>query len=201
MRRLAKLAATYEQTTRMESTIFDMQAVDRVVQEVEDFTDHDDFFARIEMRDPESDVNSRQNRLHCVEAWRHAILLYAQRVFKPVQDAPDLQRITRLSRVILDCVRCIPFTETIQKQVLLPVFLAAAEVGNEWNRDLAREYCRHWGSVSNFDQFDTVGKLLEEVWGEWSPTSRSEYWWGLKVPSALVLRESGLPMAHMLQLG
>jgi hypothetical protein len=196
MGRLASLAAIYEQTKQMEHTMFDHSAVDTILKQVEEYTD---------MRDPlvgdvAGDANTLRNRHHCVEAWRHAILLYAQRVFKPAPDKEALHRIDHLSRTIFDSARCIPPTETLQKQVLLPMFLAAAEVGNEWNRDFAREFCRHWSRESNFDQFETVGRLLEEIWRGWKEEERDVYWWGVKVP-AMGLGEGEVPMARMLQLG
>lgn len=136
----------------MESTIFDMCSVHGVVEQVKNYID-DDLSVEDEV-EPVDDADARRNRFHCVGAWRHAILLYAQRVFTPVQDAAGLRAISHLSRIVLDSARCIPLTETIQKQVLLPVFLAAAEVEDEWNREFAREYCRYWNGRSQFSQFE-----------------------------------------------
>ncbi|KAL2106956.1 hypothetical protein VUR80DRAFT_5918 [Thermomyces stellatus] len=121
----------------MESTIFDMCSVHGVVEQVKNYID-DDLSVEDEV-EPVDDADTRRNRFHCVGAWRHAILLYAQR-------SPQSHR--------LDSARCIPLTETIQKQVLLPVFLAAAEVEDEWNREFAREYCRYWNGRSQFSQFE-----------------------------------------------
>lgn len=196
MSRLANLAAIYEQTKLMEHTLFDHSAVEAILKQVEDFADIDDPM----YSDTAGDADTIRTRHHCIEAWRHAILLYAARVFKPAPDKAALKHINHLSRVILDSARCIPPTETLQKQVLLPVFLASAEAGNEWNRDFAREYCRHWNKTSNFDQFETVGRLLEEIWGSWTEDTRDVYWWGVKVPAAGIGGVEA-PMARMLQLG
>lgn len=198
MSQLANLAAIYEQTKQMEYTLFDHAAVDAILERVKAYADIDQSLPTCNETNM---ADALRNRHHCIEAWRHGILLYAQRVFKPVPNEAGVQQISHLSRVILDSVRCIPPTETIQKQVLLPVFLAAAEVGNQWNRDFVREYCRHWTKISNFDQFETVGRLLEDIWAGWAEDTRDVYWWGVKVPAAGSLESGDVPMSRMLQLG
>ena len=121
------------------------------------------------------------NRRYCIEAWRHAILLYTLRVFSTNQTNQDLSSISYHARMILDSARCIPPTEPFQKQVLLPVFLAGAEVDDEFNRSFVRTYCRHWSKACNFDQFSGALALLEGIWNDWSPDNRGLHWWGVKI--------------------
>ncbi|KAF2812325.1 uncharacterized protein BDZ99DRAFT_383101, partial [Mytilinidion resinicola] len=179
MARLAKLANIYEKTTRMEWTIFNRLPVDAIVEEVRNFSNEADV-GLDDFEHLDEDPDARRNRFHCVEAWRHAILLHVCRVFTPKQDAPKLRLISHLSRVILDHVRCIPATEVIQKQVLLPVFLAASEAGDEQGRSFARQYCKHWNVASRTYHFQATAELLEEIWKDWRPSTRDAYWWGLK---------------------
>lgn len=201
MRQLAALAAAFDRTEGMDHVFFDMEAVDAVIEQVQSYQDSITTCMEPLPGDLPDTMDSRLDRSHCIEAWRNGILLYAQRVFRRTHDEDSIERITYLSRTILDYVRCIPRTKTIQKQVLLPLFLAASETGNKWNRAFVREYCRHWDVVSRFSQFKTVGALLEDIWRDWSPHTRAEYWWGMKVPSAANSSEQELSMARMLQLG
>lgn len=180
MAKLAKLASIYEKTRTMEWTIFNTIPVDGIVEEVREYknveeTDLDD------LDEEDIDVNVQRSRYLCIEAWRHAILLYVCRVFNSSQDAGGLRRIDYHSRHIFDSVRCIPETDFIQKQLLLPVFLAGAEAGSQRDRDCARDYCAYWNAVSRFGHFASAGQLLNDIWEDWSELTRSEYWWGMKV--------------------
>ncbi|KAF4448046.1 fungal specific transcription factor domain-containing [Fusarium albosuccineum] len=179
MFRLAKLAYVYERTVSMEWTIFNRLPVDSIVDQVKSYINYED--ANIYCTDEtDADVNARRNRFHCIEAWRHAILLYVARVFTPKQDPSGLQAIDHHARVILDSVRCIPPTDPVQKQLLLPVFLGASEVGDDFNRSFVRQYCHHWSNEIHFYQFETVTVLLEDVWNDWDEATRDTYWWGVK---------------------
>ncbi|KAI5460158.1 fungal-specific transcription factor domain-containing protein [Mariannaea sp. PMI_226] len=180
MWRLAGLAHIYERTVNMEWTIFNRLPVDSIMEEVRNFVNYDDFSFHDVGNTSLADVNARRNRFHCIEAWRHAILLYVARVFTPKQDASSIDRIDYYARVIIDSVRCIPPTDAIQKQLLLPIFLAASEVGDDFNRSFVRDYCQHWSNAIHFHQFQTVTALLEEVWMDWDPDTRDTYWWGIK---------------------
>lgn len=182
MARLAKLAATYEKTTRMEWTMFNRFPVDVVIDEVRSYVNGESVEFN-EMDTLTEDPNARRNRFHCIEAWRHAILLYACRVFTPNQNIYQIRQIGHLARVVLDSVRSIPETETIQKQLLLPVFLAASEVGDEYSRSCIRKYCTHWNNVSHFQHFESTLVLLEDIWSDWDPLSRDVFWWGKKLSS------------------
>ncbi|PLB46425.1 hypothetical protein P170DRAFT_465948 [Aspergillus steynii IBT 23096] len=124
----------------------------------------------------ESSFHAQQDRYHCAEAWRHALLLYIERVFKWERGTPRPRSLSRLVRITLDHVRCCRRTSLTQKQVLLPVFLAASETSSEEMRDIARNYCRWWGDRSRYHMFHSVPGLLEEIWS-------GDYWWGSVVDS------------------
>jgi hypothetical protein len=177
---LSNLAAIYEKSVQTGSTMFNRFPLNAVIEGVINFT-NDDAVRLGDMGDLDANTDARRSRFHCIEAWRHAILLYAYRVFTLKQDTPGLRRINHLSRVILDHVRCIPRTEIIQKQLLLPMFLAASEVGDERNRSFVRKYCRHWSIESQYLHFDSAASLLETLWVDWDLSKRSIEWWGTKI--------------------
>ena len=180
MAQLAKLAAIHEKTLQMEWTIFDRTPVDQAIADVQNFVNKEDATLD-EIGHLEDDPDARRDRFHCIEAWRHAILLYTCRVFTRSQDPAGLRKINHLARVTLDHVRCISRRSFIQKQVLLPVFLAGSEVGDDGDRSLIREYCRHWSTASRFYMFESARFLLEDIWKDWDLSTRASYWWGLKV--------------------
>lgn len=180
MARLSKLAAIFEKTQQMEWTIFDRTPVDQIITQVKTFvnTENVNLDACGFLED---DPNDARDRFHCIEAWRNAILLYTRRVFTRKQDGPGIKAITYLSRITLDHVRCISRRSFVPKQVLLPVFLAGAEVENDEDRQFAREFCRHWSVAARYHMFETTRVLLEEIWKDWDISTRDWYWWGLKV--------------------
>ena len=143
----------------------DPSQVQQIIQRVDDYPN-------------EADLETQTHGYLCIEAWRHAILLYACRVF----GTHDLHQIDRHAQTIFDCVQGIPQTNIVQKQVLIPLFLAAAEVGDS-RRAMASSYLSHWNTVSRFYHFDSVARILEGIWKDWTPKTRRTYWWGDKVPA------------------
>lgn len=201
MARLAKLASIYKKTTEMEWTIFNLHPVKVIIDEVKLYV-NDEKVEWDELNHLSDDINLRRNRYYCVEAWRHAILLYTYRVFTQRPDERELRAIDYLSRLILDCVRCIPSSDIIQKQILLPVFLAAAEVGDEETRSMVREYCAYWSNASRVYHFQTAGCLLDSIWKDWDPLTRDVYWWGVKIdPQDWMTNDSGQTLVSELLLG
>lgn len=191
MARLAKLASIYEATTKMEWTTFNRHPVDVIVAEVRKFVNKEDLDLH-DLETQDSDVNARWNRYHCIEVWRHTILAYVCRVFTPTQDPNGIRQIRHLARVILDHIRCIPPTDIVQKQLLLPLFLAASEAVDEWSRSFAREYCTLWASASRFEHFGDALRLLEEIWGDSGTRARDVSWWGMKTGRESSSRSDGL---------
>lgn len=200
MARLAKLASIYEKVAAMEWTTFNMLPVDIIVEEVKDWNNSEDIsFQEIEELE---DMDAKRDRFHCIEAWRHAIFLYTIRVFTKKQNQCGLLSTTHLARVILDHIRCIKQDRIIQKQLLIPLFLAAAETGDETDRTFVQQYCKHWSSTSRYSMFETTEMIIKDIWVDWHPSTRDVYWWGSKVSSGSVLkgrRED--PMATRLLLG
>lgn len=123
--------------------------------------------------DIEKQLHEQQDQYHCAEAWRCALLLYIESVFKrDGQKRPFV--LAKLVRSTLDNIRCCRRTSQTQKQLLLPVFLAGCETSNDDMRGFVKEYCTYWGEKSRYSMFNSVPVLLDEIWA-------SEKWWGAVV--------------------
>lgn len=120
------------------------------------------------------DYQIRHDSHHCAEAWRFTLLLYIQRVFKWDRTHSPSPIIYRLARKVLDHVRCCRNTSLIQKQLLIPVFLAGSELSDIDAQEVARSYCAWWTEKSRYKMFETAGVVLEEMWKSRTETS----WWG-----------------------
>ncbi|KAI1623349.1 fungal-specific transcription factor domain-containing protein [Exophiala viscosa] len=180
MARLADLAVIYEKITHLQWAIFDRHPVDAIFEEVKCYVNHEDVNLE-NLGRPGDNLNDRRDRFHCIEAWRHAVLLYICRVFTPEQDSYQIRLIDHLSRSILDHARCITEHKVIQKQLLLPIFLAGSEFGDHCSRSFIRRYCTHWSNTSRFYMFETVAMLLESIWDDWDISTRDVYWWGKSI--------------------
>ncbi|KAK5122250.1 hypothetical protein LTR85_004160 [Meristemomyces frigidus] len=196
MAHLAKLASIYEQVIDLEHATFQPEAVTRIVDAVRLWKNPEDVTLE-EVEANDLDVAARRHRYHCMEAWRNGIILYCYRVFNRPADPAQLRVITHLSRLVLDHVRCIPQTEVVQKQVLLPLFLAAAEAGDRATQDFARSYCAYWSETARYHMFATVSTLLEQIWTDWSASTRDAYWWGVKIEPSRISPEILVP-EHLL---
>lgn len=125
--------------------------------------------------DPVQSANYMQDLYHCAEAWRYALLLYIERVFKWRLDKASMACISLFARRALTNVLSCRRGAMIQKQLLLPVFLAACETADEDMRAEARKYCRWWNEKTRYGMFITTIDLLEEVW---AVADDPESWWG-----------------------
>ncbi|KAL5350691.1 hypothetical protein ACLOAV_004260 [Pseudogymnoascus australis] len=128
--------------------------------------------------DAEADIeerfHSKQDRYHCAEAWRYALLIYIERVFRWDRKCPRPLILTWLVRKTMDHVRCCRRTSQTQKQLLLPVFLAGSEMTDDEMRRFTRQYCKWWANRSRYNMFNSVSSLLEDIWEE----DHSHTWWG-----------------------
>lgn len=163
MVKLAKLAMQNEKAEEMEWLIFDTTGVDQVEEVLRECPSNPPTYTAT---GDEEALEEAQDRYHCEEAWRTGLLLYIARVFRWKRTDPIPGTVRYLSRVILDHARSIRSTSTIQKQVLLPVFLAAAETRSSLYRDFTREYCKWWTKSCGFKMFADVSFYLEEIWKE-----------------------------------
>jgi hypothetical protein len=244
MARLTRLATIFEKVLDMEWASFDHTPVRRIIDELCQWKNPEDLeLASMAMPEspPSSGANAvgsdrpehswtdydksddpdvHINNMHCLEAWRHALLLYAHRVFfrrelKPGADDGvggrneheistkhrRLRTIRILSRKVMDHIQCIPAAAIVQKQALLPIFLAGAEMvplpgdspaeytGLDVKRNFVRVYCKHWTELARYNMFASVSTLLERVWAEADSAVASathnecpdDSWWGCYV--------------------
>lgn len=185
---LAELAKQREIAACMTFLHFDLSPVAKIEREIQNWQspsfadgyspDLDNLLASpsdIDLEaDTEEEFHSRQDRYHCAEAWRYALLIYIERVFRWDRTGPRPAPLKRLVRKTLDHVRCCRRTSQTQKQLLLPVFLAGSETGDEEMRRFTREYCRWWANRSRYNMFNSASALLDEVWER----GGEDAWWG-----------------------
>lgn len=116
-----------------------------------------------------------QDLHYCAQAWRFALLIYIERVFKWRRGEASMTRISLYARKTLNSMLSCRQSVMIQKQLLLPVFLAACETEDEKLRNEARNYCKWWASKTRYEMFITSLGLLEEVW---ATAADPDSWWG-----------------------
>ncbi|KAF4308354.1 hypothetical protein GTA08_BOTSDO03652 [Botryosphaeria dothidea] len=122
----------------------------------------------------EEKANARQDLYYCAEAWRYALLLYVERVFKWDRTRPPSPVLGLIARKTLDHIWSCRRSSMVQKQLLLPAFLAGCETKDSTLRELASDYCAWWTEKTRHEMFATTSLLLEEVWASKSEKS----WWG-----------------------
>ena len=137
--------------------------------------------------DPTEAAHCVEDLYHCAQAWRFAMLLYIERVFKWRRNEGSKVRMSMYARKTLNSVQACRKGHLIQKTVLLPVFLAACETDDENLKEEARDYCRWWGGKTRYDMFITTLALLEEVW---AASGNPESWWGSLIDQKSALGSS-----------
>ncbi|KAI1614983.1 fungal-specific transcription factor domain-containing protein [Exophiala viscosa] len=127
----------------------------------------------------EGEYSKKRDDYHCMEAWRYALLLYIQRVFRWNRQSHRRPRaILPLTCKIIEHCRNCRKTSQVQKQLLLPIFLAGAEARDRDVQDTVRAYCLWWGARSRYGMFYSVSSLLEEYWENKPSKDGSPVWWG-----------------------
>ena len=179
MMQLANLAVENEPTSEQRSlTAF---ALTDLVEEIEASLKDWKYKSSLES-DADDDAEAMQadrDHYHCCEAWRYALLIYVQRVFRWQRGTKPPARLTYLARVTIDHLRSCRPSSQVQKQALLPAWLAGAETMDLTARQHLRDYCTWWYSMHGYQMFSTVSSLLEELWAQqdvrwWD----DDLWWG-----------------------
>lgn len=186
--KLAELAKQREIAARMAWLSFDQSPVTTIEREIRHW--ESSHFAEVDIQDidiiaevlqgadfktdVEETLNSKQDRHHCAEAWRYALLIYIARVFHWDRESHRTSELALLVRKTLDHVRSCRRTSQTQKQLLLPVFLAGSETADEEMRRFVREYCQWWATRSRYNMFNSAALLLEEIWEK----GHAYGWWG-----------------------
>ncbi|KAJ4420839.1 hypothetical protein N0V82_004134 [Gnomoniopsis sp. IMI 355080] len=188
MYQLATYAHEFELASRMTCVTFDMRpvlAVEEAIKawqppySIESDADIDHLAAASLPSDYRSDpiqaAHYIQDLYHCAQAWRFALLIYIERVFKWRRREASQTCLSLYARKALNNMSSCRRSVMVQKQLLLPVFLAACETDDENLRDEAREYCKWWTGQTRYEMFITSLGMLEEVWASSADT---DSWWG-----------------------
>lgn len=180
MVRLGSYAREYELAATMTCVKFDMAPVLEEEKGIKEWTDrqYDDVYGQRSSGHllegcSFADMMHHEDLHHCAEAWRYALLLYIERVFKWQRDQLPPPILSFLARRTLNHVSSCGRNTMVQKQLLLPVFLAGCETTDEHLRQEAKLYCSWWSDRTRYDMFSTSIGLFEEVWASDRPS-----WWG-----------------------
>ncbi|KAL2850228.1 hypothetical protein BJY01DRAFT_233302 [Aspergillus pseudoustus] len=181
---LAELARQNEIASTMKWLTFNMAPVTQIEHELSQgrSTDADSSLnnhsigSHFTEQEAMKQVHGQQDRYHCAEAWRQALLLYIEIILKSNGREKRSIRIHQLLRKIIDRVRCCRRTSPIQKQLLIPVFLAGSEISVECMREFVKEYCSYWAERSRYNLSNSVALLFDEIWA-------SGTWWGAVIDS------------------
>lgn len=182
MVRLGSFAREFKLAATMTCVSFNMAPVLAVEHNIREWSDsrYDMFNASytptslVDGQDEGDMLHFQEDLHHCAEAWRCALLLYIEKVFKWQTNQSNSSVIQLLARRTLNHVSSCRRTSMIQKQLLLPVFLAGCETDREDLREQALTYCHWWSEKTRYDMFLTAGTLLADVWANDDPLS----WWG-----------------------
>ncbi|KAL6876302.1 fungal-specific transcription factor domain-containing protein [Trichoderma longibrachiatum] len=177
-RELLQLASEREQISGLRYATFDMSRVEELERCIQDYTEDG-----CEVCDTCADEETVQNAYdyhYASNTWKYALLLYIYRVFKwdRTSDTPMAQ-VSSLSRQLLDSARCCRPESSLQKQFLIPIFLAGAEATGDYARKFAKDYCVGWYKKSRYSMFLEAADLLEEIWAQKDAQSNAfGIWWG-----------------------
>lgn len=112
----------------------------------------------------EEQLHAQQDRFHCAETWRCALLLYLERVFQ--SDNTHKSRrlaVSKLARRIINHSQCCRRTSQTQKQLLLPIFLAGCETADAEMREFVKGYCTYWGERSRYSMFNSASVVRGDL--------------------------------------
>lgn len=132
----------------------------------------------------EETMHMERDRYHCCEGFRYSLLIYILRIFHLNSKARSQthlrrtrSRISFFSRVCLDHIAACRSSHLIQKQCLLPVFIAGCETRMPSQRQFATEFCRTWFRKYGYQMYTTVLEVMQVVWAE-QDAGNERFWWG-----------------------
>ncbi|KAE9976527.1 hypothetical protein Vi05172_g7967 [Venturia inaequalis] len=102
---------------------------------------------------------------HISEAFRHAALLYTERLGSP-HLPPSSSPIQTLVSAALGHISAIPVTSCVNKFLLWPIFIAGSECVTHFDRDIIRQRCVEITRESGFWNNMSCLEVLERVWAE-----------------------------------
>lgn len=162
IRELASLAGEKEQISKMRYAKFDTTRVLELERYIQDFVPRPN---EQEDTQSEEEVHAWHDYYYGANAWKYGLLLYITRVLKWDRCTdPPISVIASLSRKTIDSVRCCRPTFMMQKQLLLPVFLAGGELTDPHARKFVIEYFEGWYQWCKYGMFKEAPELLQEIW-------------------------------------
>ena len=196
MAKLSRQAAMYEAEQRFDTIHFDYTPVKELESRLRHWRNPFDVLS--EKVDNQEDPQSTRDFFHCIEAWRYALLLYILQVFGRGKESQPQSSNAYLCRLILDNTRCVRRSSTVQKQVLLPIFLAGTEAVDGTTRREVRDYCNFWSVTNGYNMFQNVGDLLERVWLDRKQYGEGGYWWGWTVDQHAQMAPGSMKVQYLL---
>lgn len=113
---------------------------------------------------PQSMTETDHDSLHHIsEAFRHAALLYTERLGSP-RVPPSSAPVQTLVSAALRHISAIPITSCVNKFILWPLFIAGSECVNKTDRDIIRHRCVEITRESGFWNNMSCLEVLEKVW-------------------------------------
>lgn len=184
---LVELAQQSEIASSMKWLTFDLSPVLDTEENLKKWKN--DFDPLLQINKPDStapqaedNLHGLEDRYHCAEAWRHALLLYIQSVFKR-GNAECPFSIAFLMRKTLDHIRCCRRSSQTQKQLLLPIFLAGSKTTDPGMRQFVQDFCQYWSEKSRYSMFNSAITILQEIW-------TTGKWWGTVIDGKTALKSS-----------
>lgn len=178
IKELAELAGEREQISRLKHAIFDTTRAVELETSIGEYS----------IGSPgdqvstgsEDTIQSWHDYYHTSNAWKYALLLYICRVLKWDRFSSAIAlEVGSLSRLTLDSVRCCRPDSPLQKQLLLPVFLAGSEAVDSYSRSFVDDYCERWYSKCRYSMFREASALLHDIWARRDrETNQFAVWWG-----------------------
>ncbi|KAL7811924.1 fungal-specific transcription factor domain-containing protein [Trichoderma gracile] len=178
-RELLQLAYEKEQISALRYATFDMSRVRELERYIQEYSDNG--YEMLGACADEEAVQTAYDYHYASNTWKYALLLYICRVFNwdRTSNTPMAQ-VSSLSRQLLDSARCCRPESSLQKQFLIPIFLAGAEATGAYSRKFARDYCEGWYRESRYNMFMEAADLLEEIWKQKDDAQDEAWgiWWG-----------------------
>ncbi|KAL7783097.1 fungal-specific transcription factor domain-containing protein [Trichoderma ceciliae] len=177
-RELIHLASEKEQISGLKYANFDLRRVNELERCIQEYSE--DKFNICDTYADEEVVQNWYDYYHACNTWKYALLLYISRVFKWDRTSSNpVAEILSLSRLLLDSARCCRPESSLQKQFLIPIFLAGSETIGAYSRNFVKDYCEGWYRKSRYSMFMEAADLLTEIWAQRDGQNNEfKIWWG-----------------------
>ncbi|KAJ5391906.1 hypothetical protein N7509_007396 [Penicillium cosmopolitanum] len=174
MAKIASLAQQHKLALEKENLYFDINAVNEVERTLRGIPSP---YPTFSTDFDEEALDLLRDRYHCTEAWRNALLIYIERVFRWTRANQHLQT----------------------RNTLLAVSWSMPEIRREEDREFVRDYCSWWTSLCGSKMFIDASDFCEEIWERADKEGSQEIWWGGIID--MRCSESKLPVRPQILLG